>query len=180
MLIFVNKLPKHWIPASLFKYLPSNSRESTKGFNMLYIHPWSSYQDCWSSKTLKMQGKMSKSWQKSGEISYWKTYKLSNTQISFRSFSLFTHSQMGDIAFIDFVFISHRLSFTSYSPIFPPPMWTSCSCRSCRNREAEEKLMEGVEGWEVGTWYGHPIYKVGWEGNFDLKLYLFLVIYQIS
>jgi hypothetical protein len=29
-----------------------------------------------------------------------------------------------------------------------------------RNRDAEEKLMKDVEGWEVGTWYGHPIYKV--------------------
>ena len=29
-----------------------------------------------------------------------------------------------------------------------------------RNRDAEAKLMENEEGWEVGTWYGHPIYKV--------------------
>jgi len=27
------------------------------------------------------------------------------------------------------------------------------------NRDAEEKLMGGVEGWEVGTFYGHKVYK---------------------
>lgn len=27
------------------------------------------------------------------------------------------------------------------------------------NRAEEEKLMSGVEGWEVGTYYGEPIYK---------------------
>merc|ERR1719347_1927732 len=30
-------------------------------------------------------------------------------------------------------------------------------CR--RNRDAETELMANEEGWEVGTWYGHPIYK---------------------
>ena len=29
-----------------------------------------------------------------------------------------------------------------------------------RNRDAEEKLMKDVEGWEVGTFYGHKVYKV--------------------
>ena len=29
----------------------------------------------------------------------------------------------------------------------------------CRNRDAEEKLMADVEGWEVGTFYGHKVYK---------------------
>merc|ERR1719402_282376 len=28
-----------------------------------------------------------------------------------------------------------------------------------RNRDAEEKLMSDVEGWEVGTFYGHKVYK---------------------
>jgi len=28
-----------------------------------------------------------------------------------------------------------------------------------RNRDAEEKLMKDVEGWEVGTFYGHKVYK---------------------
>merc|ERR1712080_328065 len=28
-----------------------------------------------------------------------------------------------------------------------------------RNREAEDKLMADVEGWETGTWYGHKVYK---------------------
>merc|ERR1711862_990438 len=28
-----------------------------------------------------------------------------------------------------------------------------------KNRDAEEKLMGGVEGWEVGTFYGHKVYK---------------------
>ena len=28
-------------------------------------------------------------------------------------------------------------------------------------RDAEEKLMADVEGWEVGTFYGHKVYKVG-------------------
>ena len=27
-------------------------------------------------------------------------------------------------------------------------------------RDAEEKLMADVEGWEVGTFYGHKVYKV--------------------
>ena len=30
-----------------------------------------------------------------------------------------------------------------------------------RNRDAEEKLMANVEGWEVGTFYGHKVFKVG-------------------
>eukprot|EP00088_Acartia_fossae_P022450 TRINITY_DN2364_c0_g1_i1.p1 TRINITY_DN2364_c0_g1~~TRINITY_DN2364_c0_g1_i1.p1 ORF type:complete len:153 (-),score=28.23 TRINITY_DN2364_c0_g1_i1:165-623(-) len=30
-------------------------------------------------------------------------------------------------------------------------------CR--RNRDAEAELMKDVEGWEVGTWYGHKVYK---------------------
>merc|ERR1711936_653337 len=28
-----------------------------------------------------------------------------------------------------------------------------------KNRDAEEKLMSDVEGWEVGTFYGHKVYK---------------------
>merc|ERR1711915_448268 len=28
-----------------------------------------------------------------------------------------------------------------------------------RNRDAEEKLMADVDGWEVGTFYGHKVYK---------------------
>lgn len=28
-----------------------------------------------------------------------------------------------------------------------------------RNRDEEAKLMANVPGWEVGTWYGEPIYK---------------------
>ena len=35
-----------------------------------------------------------------------------------------------------------------------------------RNRDAEAKLMGNEEGWEVGTWYGHPIYKVS-NQHFD-------------
>jgi len=32
--------------------------------------------------------------------------------------------------------------------------------KQCRkNRDAEAELMKDVEGWEVGTWYGHKIYK---------------------
>eukprot|EP00088_Acartia_fossae_P050532 TRINITY_DN56622_c0_g1_i1.p1 TRINITY_DN56622_c0_g1~~TRINITY_DN56622_c0_g1_i1.p1 ORF type:complete len:152 (+),score=13.69 TRINITY_DN56622_c0_g1_i1:49-504(+) len=30
-------------------------------------------------------------------------------------------------------------------------------CR--RNRDHEAELMKDVEGWEVGTWYGHPVFK---------------------
>ena len=30
-------------------------------------------------------------------------------------------------------------------------------------RDAEEKLMADVEGWEVGTFYGHKVYKVSSE-----------------
>ncbi|XP_053612033.1 NADH dehydrogenase [ubiquinone] 1 alpha subcomplex subunit 13 [Plodia interpunctella] len=29
-----------------------------------------------------------------------------------------------------------------------------------RNRDAEAELMRDVPGWEVGTWYGEPIYKL--------------------
>ena len=40
-----------------------------------------------------------------------------------------------------------------------------------KNRDAEEKLMSDVEGWEVGTFYGHKVYKtlgdqlpmMGWD-----------------
>lgn len=28
-----------------------------------------------------------------------------------------------------------------------------------RNRDEEAKLMANVPGWEVGTWYGEPVYK---------------------
>lgn len=28
-----------------------------------------------------------------------------------------------------------------------------------RNREAEDKLMKNVKGWETGTLYGEPVYK---------------------
>ncbi|XP_018328231.1 NADH dehydrogenase [ubiquinone] 1 alpha subcomplex subunit 13 [Agrilus planipennis] len=28
-----------------------------------------------------------------------------------------------------------------------------------RNRDEEADLMKNVEGWEVGTWYGEPLYK---------------------
>merc|ERR1711913_235755 len=33
-----------------------------------------------------------------------------------------------------------------------------------RNRDAEEKLMKDVEGWEVGTWFGHKVYKTIGDG----------------
>jgi len=39
-----------------------------------------------------------------------------------------------------------------------------------RNRDAEEKLMKDVDGWEVGTWYGHPIYKVSSSTYFSVLL----------
>ena len=36
-----------------------------------------------------------------------------------------------------------------------------CQASSCLfYRDAEEKLMADVEGWEVGTFYGHKVYKV--------------------
>ena len=38
-----------------------------------------------------------------------------------------------------------------------------------RNRDAEEKLMADVEGWEVGTFYGHKVYKVGLEFQYQLS-----------
>jgi hypothetical protein len=38
-----------------------------------------------------------------------------------------------------------------------------CLCRFLkqlhRNREEEAKLMANVPGWEVGTWYGEPVYR---------------------
>ena len=40
-----------------------------------------------------------------------------------------------------------------------------------KNRDAEEKLMADVEGWEVGTFYGHKVYKVS---------YILLVLTLIS
>ncbi|XP_071522762.1 NADH dehydrogenase [ubiquinone] 1 alpha subcomplex subunit 13 [Panulirus ornatus] len=35
-----------------------------------------------------------------------------------------------------------------------------------KNRDEEEKLMEGVEGWEVGKYYNEPIYKTVPEDKF--------------
>ena len=32
-------------------------------------------------------------------------------------------------------------------------------------RDAEEELMKDVPGWEVGTWYGEPIYKTIKDGR---------------
>lgn len=29
-----------------------------------------------------------------------------------------------------------------------------------RNRDEEADLMKNVKGWEVGTWYGEPVYKL--------------------
>ncbi|XP_063704584.1 NADH dehydrogenase [ubiquinone] 1 alpha subcomplex subunit 13 [Culicoides brevitarsis] len=29
-----------------------------------------------------------------------------------------------------------------------------------RNRDEEAELMKNVKGWEVGTWYGEPVYKL--------------------
>uniref|UniRef100_A0A1S6GLE2 NADH dehydrogenase [ubiquinone] 1 alpha subcomplex subunit 13 n=1 Tax=Pseudodiaptomus poplesia TaxID=213370 RepID=A0A1S6GLE2_9MAXI len=46
-------------------------------------------------------------------------------------------------------------------------------CR--RNREAEENLMKDVEGWEVGTWYGHPVYKTLGDKWTDMTLDEFYV-----
>jgi NADH dehydrogenase (ubiquinone) 1 alpha subcomplex subunit 13 len=41
-------------------------------------------------------------------------------------------------------------------------IWTlTINPKLFRNRDAEEKLMANVEGWEVGTFYGHKVYKVG-------------------
>ena len=37
-----------------------------------------------------------------------------------------------------------------------------------KNRDAEEVLMKDVEGWETGTWFGHPVYKVRC-GSFTTK-----------
>jgi NADH dehydrogenase (ubiquinone) 1 alpha subcomplex subunit 13 len=28
-----------------------------------------------------------------------------------------------------------------------------------RNRDEEEKLMKNVAGWQVGTWYGEPVFR---------------------
>ena len=38
--------------------------------------------------------------------------------------------------------------------------------------------MANEEGWEVGTWYGHPIYKVSCisQGHFSLKPILIVVL----
>ena len=49
-----------------------------------------------------------------------------------------------------------------------------------RNRDAEEKLMADVEGWEVGTFYGHKVYKVGHYnsgcGSWNWHFYFFQTI----
>lgn len=34
-----------------------------------------------------------------------------------------------------------------------------------RNRDEEAELMKNVEGWEVGTWYGQPIYHTAKPGK---------------
>jgi hypothetical protein len=54
-----------------------------------------------------------------------------------------------------------------------------------RNRDAEAELMKDVEGWEVGTWYGHKIYKVlnifHTHLDFIIKdLYAFFLIIWLS
>ena len=38
--------------------------------------------------------------------------------------------------------------------------------KTCKaNRDAEADLMKDVPGWEVGTWYGEPIYKTMTDGR---------------
>jgi NADH dehydrogenase (ubiquinone) 1 alpha subcomplex subunit 13 len=46
-------------------------------------------------------------------------------------------------------------------------------CR--RNRDYETELMKDVEGWEVGTWYGHKIYKTTGEKWIDPDINEFYV-----
>jgi len=40
-----------------------------------------------------------------------------------------------------------------------------------RNREAEAELMKNVEGWEVGTYYGEPIFFLDDPNQFREPLY---------
>lgn len=40
-----------------------------------------------------------------------------------------------------------------------------------RNRDAEAELMKNVEGWEVGTYYGEPIFFLDAENQFREPLY---------
>jgi NADH dehydrogenase (ubiquinone) 1 alpha subcomplex subunit 13 len=33
-------------------------------------------------------------------------------------------------------------------------------CKAARmTRDAEEEAMKNIEGWEVGTWFGHKVFK---------------------
>ena len=48
-----------------------------------------------------------------------------------------------------------------------------------RNRDAEEKLMADVEGWEVGTFYGHKVYKVSSSDDHVLS-YLMTMLQTIG
>lgn len=41
-----------------------------------------------------------------------------------------------------------------------------------RNRDEETELMKNVEGWEVGTYYGEPIYFLDEENQFREPLYI--------
>jgi len=48
-----------------------------------------------------------------------------------------------------------------------------------KNRDYEAEIMKNVPGWEVGTWFGHPVYKTDPEDAFedgkvnDLDFYMF-------
>lgn len=41
-----------------------------------------------------------------------------------------------------------------------------------RNRDEEAELMKNVEGWEVGTYYGEPIYFLDEENQFREPLFI--------
>lgn len=40
-----------------------------------------------------------------------------------------------------------------------------------RNRDEEAELMKNIEGWEVGTYYGEPIYFLDDENQFREPLF---------
>jgi NADH dehydrogenase (ubiquinone) 1 alpha subcomplex subunit 13 len=41
-----------------------------------------------------------------------------------------------------------------------------------RNRDEEAELMKNVDGWEVGTYYGEPIYFLDEENQYRDPLFL--------
>lgn len=63
--------------------------------------------------------------------------------------------------------ISNFIEFNNYFLFLP-----SVLRQMRRNRDEEAELMKNVEGWEVGTYYGEPIYFLDEENQFREPLFI--------